>query len=177
MNATVRDVSIRAANRRFRLSSDFALDFPTIKTGRVMNRLNRVRKVNCELFGSALRCGLIDRATNLREVKLIILASDRDDLAALPSFERGRGSVTVRFDARNALDASEYEIRWRIYRAGLLGLAAVARQVQAGQDVMKALASAHGASPAERYPAFIGASQDDSELFYRYETFAKGDRQ
>lgn len=159
--------------RRFRLSSDTGLDFPTIKTGRVMNRLGRVRGVDCELFGSALRCGLVDGAPKLREIRLTTLASDREAVAGEPHFEKGKASVTVLFDAREALDASEDEIRWRIFRSGLLGLGAIARKAEARQAVVAALESAHEAVPAGNFPAFPGASQEDADLYYRYETFSK----
>lgn len=159
--------------RRFRLSSDVGLDFPTIKTGRVLNRLGRVRGVDCELFGSALRCGLVDGARKLREIRLTNLASDREAVAAEPQFDKAVASVTVLFDARSALDASEDEIRWRLYRAGLAGLGAIARDAQAGQVVVAALESAYEALPTGNFPAFPAASQQDVDLYYRYETFSK----
>ncbi|WP_374602208.1 hypothetical protein [Arenimonas sp.] len=162
------------ATRRFRLSSNLGVDFPTIKTGRVRNRLGRVRGVDCELFGSALRCGLVDGAPKLREIRLTTLASDREAVAGEPIFEKGTVSVTVLFDAREALDASEDEIRWRILRAGLLALGAVARRAEAGQAVVAALESTHEVVPAGNFPAFPEASQQDVDLYYRYETFSKG---
>lgn len=160
--------------RRFNLYMAPQLDFPTIRSGRVIDRLNRVDSVECPLFIAALESGFLHAMPKLREVHLTLLASDREEVAEAPSERRGSARVTVRFDATSVLEASDADIGWRLHRAGLLGLLAICDHRIPDHASRSALGSLHASIPLPRAHPFPTATKEQWALFHAYALHSEG---
>ncbi|MGN7830036.1 hypothetical protein ACTJI2_00255 [Pseudoxanthomonas sp. 22568] len=150
------------------------LDFPTVRSGRVIDRLNRIDKAECLLFTAALESGSLHAMPKLREVHLTLLASDREEVAEAPSERRGSARVTIRFDATSVLEATDADIAWRLYRAGLRGLLAIIDHKIPDHVSRAALGSLHASIPLSRASPFPPATKEQWALFQEYSIHSEG---
>lgn len=159
--------------RRFHLTSDYALDYPTIRTGRVINRLRGVSPVDTQLFTFLLESGLMEGAPKAHGVHIFYLASDKEDIAEAPVTDGKIINVAVKFPAINALDATNDEVRWRMYGAGLLGLLKIAEHINACSDTRNKIKSARESIPTDNFPCFPEPTEQDIQLEYEYYSFSR----
>lgn len=160
------------ANRRFNLYTGSALDFPVIRNGRIQDHVSRLQPT-VSIFTSALECGLIHAAPKVSAFHIQFLASNQEEIATDPVMSRGLVSVSVRFDATDALEATDHEIRWRMYRAGLLGLLAISNRVAPESAACSNIKSIHASTVANSMD-FPEPTDEQHDLFNQFAFYSKG---
>lgn len=162
------------AMRRFNLSTSMKLDFPTVRSGRVLDTLRKVGAPENRIFLCALESGLIQAAPKLAVVHIDFLASDREELVSAPTREGKSVFAVVRFDAGNVLSGDASESAWRLYRAGLLALLAIAELNAPGHPACSHIRAVHSSSPTSDFPSFPDPTPEQWDLFHAFALFSKG---
>jgi len=163
-------------HRRFNLYTSKQLDFPTIRSGRVLDRLSKIGLPEHSLFLCALESGLVHAASKLSAITIDFLASDREELVDAPTEDGRTIRVAVRFDATNLLDGKDSETRWRLYKAGILGLLAIAERKIPSHPARHFITSAHAAIPATCSSEFPIPTDEQWAIFYDFALYSKGRR-